>query len=118
MKIALIVLVCVILLLAIGITATVGWRPFIGPRSRALTNRAFEKTPERWTRGKYLAESVNSCMVCHSPRDWTKHDAPIIGSMEGAGQDMAFLMGLPGHVVAPNITPDLETGAGNWSDDA
>ena len=23
----------------------------------------------------------------------------------------------PGRIVAPNITPDPETGAGNWSDD-
>src|ERR1700687_1310261 len=26
--------------------------------------------------------------------------------------------GLPGRVVAPNLTPDVETGAGGWSDDA
>jgi hypothetical protein len=38
--------------------------------------------------------------------------------MEGAGQDMAGLKGLPGHVVAPNLTPDTETGTGTWSDDA
>ncbi len=24
---------------------------------------------------------------------------------------------LPGRIVAPNITPDPETGAGNWTDD-
>ena len=28
-----------------------------------------------------------------------------------------MLKGLPGSVHAPNITPDPETGAGNWSDD-
>ena len=30
---------------------------------------------------------------------------------------MSLLKGLPGKVYAPNITPDAETGAGNWSDD-
>jgi mono/diheme cytochrome c family protein len=30
---------------------------------------------------------------------------------------MNILKGLPGKVYAPNITPDPETGAGNWSDD-
>jgi mono/diheme cytochrome c family protein len=118
MRIFLVVLVCLVLILAVGITATIGWRPFLGPRSRPLTNRVFERTPERLARGKYLVEGVTPCMVCHSPHDWTKHDAPIISGMEGAGQDMSIIAGLPGHVVAPNLTPDPETGAGNWSDDA
>jgi len=118
MKIALVVLLCLVLVLAVGITATIGWRPFIGPRSRPLTSHVFERTPERLARGKYLVEGVTPCMVCHSPHDWTKHDAPIISGMEGAGQDMSIIAGLPGRVVAPNLTPDPETGAGNWSDDA
>jgi mono/diheme cytochrome c family protein len=105
-------------LLAVGITMTVGWRPFFGPRSRPLTSRVFERTPERWARGKYLFESVSSCVLCHSPHDWTQHDAPLTPGMEGAGQDMGFIKGLPGRVIAPNLTPDAETGSGNWSDDA
>jgi hypothetical protein len=36
--------------------------------------------------------------------------------MEGAGEIMPFA-DLPGRVVAPNLTPDPETGAGNWTDD-
>jgi len=35
----------------------------------------------------------------------------------GSGQDLNFLKGFPGRVYAPNITPDPETGAGNWTDD-
>jgi mono/diheme cytochrome c family protein len=118
MKVFLVVLLCLVLVLAVGITSTIGWRPFIGPRSRPLTNRVFESTPERLARGKYLVEGVIPCMECHSPHDWTKHDAPILPGMEGAGQDFSILKGLPGHVVAPNLTPDPQTGAGNWSDDA
>jgi len=39
--------------------------------------------------------------------------------MEGAGQEMsAIVQGLPGRIVAPNLTPDPDTGAGTWSDDA
>jgi hypothetical protein len=41
---------------------------------------------------------------------------PILPGKEGAGQifpDDA----LPGRIVCSNITPDAETGAGNWSDD-
>src|SRR5260370_30742253 len=33
-------------LLAIAITLTIGWRPFLGPRARLLTNRTFEPTPQ------------------------------------------------------------------------
>src|ERR1700680_642522 len=118
MKIALLVVFCLVAVLSVGITMTVGWRPFLGPRSRPLTNRVFERTPERWARGKYLVDVGTPCMVGHSPRDWTKHDAPIAPGVEGAGQDLSWLNGLPGQVVAPNITPDPETGAGSWSDDA
>jgi hypothetical protein len=40
------VLVCGALV-ATGISATVGWRPFIGPKTRPLTNRTFDVTPAR-----------------------------------------------------------------------
>ena len=36
--------------------------------------------------------------------------------MEGAGEELPY-GGLPGRIVAPNLTPDTATGAGNWSDD-
>ncbi len=117
MKISLAILFCLVVLLAVGITLTVGWRPFIGPRARPLTNRGYERTPQRLARGKYLAENVVLCMDCHSPHDWTKHDAPIPSGMESAGEDMSILKGLPGTVVASNLTPDMETGIGTWSDD-
>jgi Cytochrome c len=118
LKLFLALVICLVLVLVAGITLTIGWRPFLGPRVRPLTSRVFERTPERWSRGKYLVEGVIPCMDCHSPHDWTQHDAPIVPGMEGAGMDFSVLKGLPGHVVAPNITPDPETGAGNWSDDA
>jgi mono/diheme cytochrome c family protein len=118
MKIFLVVVLCLVIVLAVGITATIGWRPFLGPRSRPLANRVFERTPQRWARGKYLVENVNGCVVCHSPHDWTKHDAPIPSGMEGAGEDMSIFKGLPGRVIAPNLTPDRDTGTGGWTDDA
>jgi hypothetical protein len=103
--------------LAVAITLTIGWRPFIGPRARPLTDRKFQSTPARLARGEYLVHSVTDCMGCHAEHDWTAHDAPVPPNAFGAGQDMNFVKGLPGKVYAPNITPDPETGAGNWSDD-
>lgn len=112
-----VVLAVLALVLAVGITFTIGWHPFIGPRSRPLTSRKFQSTPERLARGEYLVQHVADCMGCHSEHDWTARDAPILPNTLGAGEDMSLLKGLPGKVYAPNITPDVETGAGTWSDD-
>src|SRR5262249_44286060 len=102
---------------AVGITFTIGWRPFIGPKARALTSRKFESTPVRLARGAYLVNNVTDCMGCHAEHDWTAHDGPVVPGTLGSGQDMNLLKGFPGQVYAPNITPDPETGGGNWTDD-
>jgi mono/diheme cytochrome c family protein len=107
----------IILILAVaGISFTIGWRPFLGPKARPPTARKFEATPERLARGAYLARSVANCMACDSLHDWTQHDAPILPGREGAGEQMP-MTDLPGRVVAPNLTPDPETGSGTWTDD-
>jgi mono/diheme cytochrome c family protein len=110
-----IILLLLLLLITLAITFTIGWRPFIGPRTRALSDRHFESTPARLARGKYLVEGVNGCVGCHSPADVSKPGAPFVEGRQGAGQvwpdkQLSWL-------VAPNITSDKETGAGNWSDD-
>jgi mono/diheme cytochrome c family protein len=117
LKIAGIVVGVIAIVLVGAITFTIGWRPFIGPRARPLTDRNFEVTPERLARGKYLTENVLDCFACHSQRDWTKHDAPLIPGSEVGGQNPFPLAGLPGQVYPPNISPDKETGAGSWTDD-
>jgi mono/diheme cytochrome c family protein len=111
------IFVVLIALLAIGITATIGWRPFIGPNARALTDRRFDSTPERLARGRYITENVANCFACHSDREWNKTDAPEVTGTHGAGAPIFPLEGLPGAVHPPNITPDKDTGAGNWTDD-
>ena len=103
------------ILLATAVTATVGWRPFLGPKARPVTSRRFESTPQRLERGRYLATSVTGCFGCHSEHDWKAHGAPLSGT-EGAGEVMP-LADLPGRVVAPNITSDVATGVGGWTDD-
>jgi mono/diheme cytochrome c family protein len=109
-------LVALVVVLVAGITITIGWRPFVGPRARPLTTRRFAPTPERLARGTYLVKHVTPCMECHAPHRWTEDDAPIEPDMIGAGQEIP-VKGLPGRVVAPNLSPDPETGAGNWTDD-
>ena len=110
-------LAAVVLLVVVAVSATVGFTVlFFGPRQRPLTDRRFEATPERLERGRYLVEARYGCFGCHSERDWKQRGAPAVAGQEGAGanwadHDMPWL-------TAPNITPDRETGIGNWSDDA
>jgi hypothetical protein len=103
--------------LAAAITATVGWRPFVGPSARALTDRKFEPSPERLARGEYLTENLMNCFACHSERDWAQDDVPLKPGTKGGGSTSFPLEDLPGKVYPPNISPDKETGAGNWTDD-
>ena len=100
---------------AVGAVKMLGPRAFLGPRARPLSAQTFERTPARLARGKYIVEGEMDCQGCHSPHDWTKHDAPTPPGMELADRIWST-DGLPGHVVAPNLTPDPETGSGNWRD--
>ncbi|HEY4661201.1 MAG TPA: cytochrome c, partial [Terriglobales bacterium] len=115
-KIALMVLAVLIIVVAAAAVKVFGLRTFIGPRKRELTAQTFTSTPARLERGKYIADSMG-CLYCHSPHDWSKRDEPIPAGMQGAGQQLPYL-DLPGKIFAPNLTPDRETGAGTWSDDA
>ena len=115
LRIALVVVIVLIVVIGVGGIKVLGPRAFLGPRLRPLTSRTFDVTPARLQRGQYLANSIG-CLYCHSPHDWTKGNDPILPGMAGAGQQLPYI-GLPGKVFAPNLTPDKESGAGNWSDD-
>ena len=103
-------------LAALAITFTIGWRPFLGPKARPLTARTFERTPQRLDRGRYIATALSGCSYCHSPHDWSAPGTPYVPGKEGSGEVLPFT-NLPGRIVAPNLTPDSETGAGRWTDD-
>ena len=104
-----------LVLAAVAITFTVGWRPVIGAKKRPLTARKFEATPERMRRGEYLVHGVLHCMGCHS-KYAEKTNPPALLSKEGAGSVLYEEGNF--RLVAPNITSDPETGLGKWSDDA
>jgi len=67
-------------------------------------------------RGQYLANGVSGCVYCHSEHDLRNTDEPVPASQWGGGQVLPYL-GLPGRVVANNLTSDSQTGAGSWTDD-
>lgn len=115
-KAALAVVSLVFVLFVVGLPATVGIRPFIGPKARPLTDRHFERTPARLDRGKYLVTTGHPpCIICHSPLDAKDGHLILRDGMALAGRNWTP-DGVP-FVTAPNLTPDPETGVGNWTDD-
>ncbi|OCJ08019.1 cytochrome C [Rhizobium sp. AC44/96] len=70
----------------------------------------FKPDPERseqWNRGAYLAEALEHCSTCHSPRNLLMAESsskPLAGGSLGSWY-------------APNITSDPTSGIGGWSED-
>lgn len=103
-------------LASVGISATIGWKPFFGPSARTLTDRRFEPSPARLERGEYVVRNVALCLHCHSELDPASEGLPIKAGAAGAGKTFA-VEAIP-WLTAPNLTPDPDTGAGRWTDDA
>jgi mono/diheme cytochrome c family protein len=72
-------------------------------------------TPERIARGKYIF-TLSDCDGCHSLRDFTRFDGPVVEGHRAEGLEFPKEMGLPGRIASRNITPDVETGIGGWTD--
>ncbi|WP_428098222.1 c-type cytochrome [Candidatus Rariloculus sp.] len=78
-------------------------RPFVPPSPPANDLVA---------RGEYLVESIVGCGNCHSGRD---ENGEFVEGQEYAGN---FVIAEPVFTAnAPNITPDPETGIGDWTDE-
>jgi mono/diheme cytochrome c family protein len=62
-------------------------------------------------RGEYLARAVSHCGECHTPRTMTMavdNTRFLAGNPKGKG---------PEGSAVPNVTPDRETGIGDWSEE-
>jgi mono/diheme cytochrome c family protein len=68
---------------------------------------------DKAARGDYLVNHVLSCTDCHTPVDPTT-GAPIMDKYLAGGQPYEGPWGI---VYGGNITPDKETGLGNWTED-
>ncbi|CAN0433594.1 unnamed protein product, partial [Discosporangium mesarthrocarpum] len=76
----------------------------------AMAAPAHAETPLE--RGTYLMQSIAACGNCHTP----KGPEGEVPGMELAGwKDFEKTPAFDAH--APNITPDRETGIGNWTDE-
>jgi len=92
-----------------GLANIIGSAAFILVGS--LTAVASADTPVE--RGSYLVNSIGACGNCHGADASGKlyADGALAGGFVFDAFDPQF-----GHVVAPNITPDKDTGIGKWSE--
>ncbi|MEX2354222.1 MAG: c-type cytochrome, partial [Gammaproteobacteria bacterium] len=76
--------------------------------------------PEQVNHGRYLVELLG-CASCHTDGalvgepDFQRH---LAGSGTGIAYSNPMAQRNPGVVYPPNLTPDPETGLGNWTDTA
>jgi mono/diheme cytochrome c family protein len=115
------------LLLAIAILAW-AFVNFALPRQRDAANISIDVTPELLARGTYLVDHVLLCNDCHSERDWSIYGGPPKPPL-GAGRECMTrdteTIGVrvsegqgkfPGVLCIRNITPDINSGIGQWTD--
>jgi mono/diheme cytochrome c family protein len=97
--------------LSLGLLLVVGCS---GKYVRPTTAEVVQSTPDRLARGSYLVNQAMSCGACHSTRDsmlsGERADLYLAGSVfDLPSEGWKFWV--------PNLTPDVETGLGGWSDD-
>jgi len=114
-----------VLFIAVALVITIN---FFMPRQRPPADIQVQVTPELLARGTYLAENVLLCNDCHSERDWTLYSGPpkppfgagrpcMNRQTESIGIRVSEGQGnFPGVLCIRNITPDRESGIGNWTD--
>ncbi|MGJ7915305.1 c-type cytochrome [Massilia sp. LXY-6] len=96
------VLIALGALLVLALAAVLAW-----PRAEFIPSRspqAWAPTAANIARGAYLARA-GDCAACHTARGGAAYAG-------GRAVDTPF-----GQVMAPNITPDVETGIGAWNAD-
>lgn len=80
------------------------WRlPYFAP---GPLQAVAEKSPE-WNRGHYLSEAVVHCQECHTPRNF-------FGAFDGVTHAYAGNPRGPEGGCSSDITPDTDTGIGQW----
>jgi len=110
------VLLITILLVVAGVSLLFGYLHMRQPATAPPLDIKIEMTPARIERGRYLFQFVSDCDGCHSERDLGRFGGPVVAAGRGKGFVFPAEMDLPGVVVASNITPDRETGIGDWTD--
>ena len=103
----------------------------------ALSIRSVESQSDKVQRGKYLVDAVAACGYCHTPRAGAEYNMNMYLAGHPAGQvyprynfsmmqqgiftltspQMSAFSGPFGTSFASNLTPDKETGLGEWTEE-
>jgi mono/diheme cytochrome c family protein len=67
--------------------------------------------------GAYVARHASLCSDCHTPRNLQTGEFYFDSIMAGSSFNFGEDDGSPVLAYAPNITPDVETGIGSWSEE-
>src|SRR5437588_12629830 len=90
-----------------------GWVIAAGVTAFGLSAQQALAQSAQVKRGLYLV-NIGGCNDCHTPGSFLgKRDT----SRTLAGSDVGFAIPGMGVFVGPNLTPDKETGVGNWTND-
>lgn len=104
--------VLVILVIGVVIYALLTWDQ---PVTREAPSMTAPTDPQSIAQGEYLYNYTFGCWECHGSQGGHSPDEPQAGGLEfdmtGIGPPGGF-----GIIYAANVTPDLETGIGSWSD--
>jgi hypothetical protein len=106
----------IVLVIVVIVAGSLAYLFLRKPATSPPSSIKVEITPARVQRGRYIFENLSDCDGCHSMRDFSRFGGPVIAGGRGMGTVFPAEMDLPGTVVAPNITPDAETGIGSWTD--
>jgi mono/diheme cytochrome c family protein len=105
-----------VMMALVGVFLSVGYTVRKTPKTNEFRRPViFNPTVARFERGRYLVEGPAHCFQCHSEVDWQNPGAQPKVGRKGAGT--TFVEDGMDWLVAPNITPDKETGAGAWTDE-
>lgn len=91
-----------------------------GKYIRPTADVKVKATPEMIARGGYIVNQIGACGACHTSRDGdTMKDFLTKGERTDRFLAGGMFMEVDsiGKLWMPNITPDVETGIGGWSDD-
>ena len=84
---------------------------------RGTTDLKVDRTEARVARGSYIVTSVAGCGVCHTGRESGSLLNGESTNLYLAGGSTYVVPAMKASVYFPNITPDVETGIGGWTDD-
>ena len=104
-----------LIVLALVVVLAYGQMSFHKKVDRPVYAITADTSPEGVARGEYLVRDVIGCVGCHGPLVAEGQAPDPNAPLAGHSEPVTFGP-LSGNFAPPNLTPDKETGLGNWTD--